>query len=81
MLLEINRGVPPYVQKRYDELIVKRLGETLTPDEHNELLRLTHEVENVEAHRMKYLAELARLRRTSLTSLMEDLGVRTPEYA
>ncbi len=81
LLLEINRGVPPYVQKHYDELIVKRRGETLTPDEHNELLRLTHEVENVEAHRMKYLAELARLRRTSLTSLMEDLGVRTPEYA
>jgi len=30
---------------------------------------------------MEYLAELARLRQTSLTRLMENLGIRPPAYA
>jgi len=81
LLLKINQGVPPEVQKRYDELVAKRQGETLTPDEHNELLRLTSQIENLQARRMEHLAELARLRKTSLTALMESLGIRTPAYA
>jgi hypothetical protein len=81
LLLRINQGIPADIQKRYDELIVKRRAETLTPDEHIELLRLTEKVEKIEAQRMKYLAELARLRRTSLTVLMKKLGIRTPAYA
>jgi hypothetical protein len=81
LLLKINQGVPPDVQKRYDELITKRQAEILTPDEYNELLRLTDQIENLEARRMEYLAELARLRKTSLTALMETLGIRTPAHA
>lgn len=78
LLLKINQGVPPEVQKRYEELITKRQAATLTPDEYNELLCLTDRIENLEARRMEYLAELARLRKTSLTALMETLGIRTP---
>lgn len=81
LLLKINQGVPPEVQKRYEELIAKRQAETLAPDEYDELLRLTDQIENLEARRMEYLAELARLRKTSLTALMETLGIRTPAYA
>ena len=80
LLLKINQGVPPDIQKRYDELIAKRRAETLTPDEHSELLRLTDQVEETEAKRMEYMAELARLRKTSLTALMKDLGIRPPAY-
>ncbi|MGQ9627695.1 MAG: STAS/SEC14 domain-containing protein [Anaerolineae bacterium] len=81
LLLKINRGVPPDVQKRYGELIVKRQAESLMPDEYDELLRLSHEIEDLEARRVEYLAELARLRGTSLATLMENLGIRPPEYA
>ena len=81
LLLKINRGVPPEVQKQYDELIAKRHAETLTPDEYSELLRLTDQIEKLEARRMEWLAELARLRKTSLTALMDDLGIRPPAYA
>ena len=81
LLLKINQGVPPEVQKRYNELIAKRRAESLSPDEYDELLRLTDQVENLEARRMEYLAELARLRQTSLTKLMENLGIRPPVYA
>jgi hypothetical protein len=44
LLLKINQGLPEPVQHRYDELIVQRQAETLTPDEHTELLRLSEPV-------------------------------------
>lgn len=80
LLLKINQGLPPEVQKRYNELVVKRRAESLTPDEYDELLRLTDQAENLEARRMEYLAELARLRQTSLVKLMKNLGIRPPAY-
>jgi len=81
LLLKINQGVPSEVQKRYDELVTKRREESLTPDEFDELLHLTNQIEGLEARRVEYLAELARLRQTSLTKLMKDLGIRSPAYA
>ena len=81
LLLKINEGLPPEVQRRYDELVAKRRAESLTPDEYEELLRLTDQIENLEARRMEYLAELARLRKVSLTDLMETLHIRPPAYA
>jgi len=80
LLLQINQGVAPEVQERYDALIAKRRAESLTPDEHDELLRLTDQMENLEARRLEHLAELARLRQTSLPALMKTLGIRTPAY-
>jgi len=75
LLLKINEGMPPDIQARYNDLIAKRQDETLTPDEYKELLRLTQQVEKLEVRRVEYLAELARLRRMSLTALMENLGI------
>lgn len=80
LLLKINEGLPPEAQRRYDELVAKRRMESLTPDEYDELLRLTDQIENLEAHRMEYLAELARLRKVSLTDLMQSLDIRPPAY-
>ena len=81
LLIKINQGVALEVQRRYDELIAKRRAETLTPDEHDELLCLTDQIEQLEAHRAEYLSELAHLRRTSLTELMQNLDIRPPAYA
>ncbi|MFH1906734.1 MAG: STAS/SEC14 domain-containing protein [Chloroflexota bacterium] len=81
LLLKINEEVPSDIQTRYKELIAKRQAEALTPDEYKELLQLTQQVEKLEVRRVEYLAELARLRRTSLTALMENLGIRPPAYA
>jgi hypothetical protein len=80
LLLKINQGLPPDIQERYDELIVKRQSETLTPGEYDELLRITDLVEKLDAKRVEYLKELAFIRQTSLTTLMEDLHIRTPAY-
>jgi hypothetical protein len=81
LLLKINQGLPLDTQKRYDELVAKRKAETLTPDEHQELLRLIDQIEKADAERMKYMADLAHLRGTSLAALMKDLGIRSPAYA
>jgi hypothetical protein len=64
-LVKINQGLPAEVQRRHDELIDKRRDESLSSEEHSELLRLTDQIENLEAQRMQHLSELARYRKVS----------------
>lgn len=80
LLLKINQGIPSDTQKHYEELIAKRESETLTTVEHTELLHLTDHIEKLQAQRIEYLAELARLRGIALTALMANLGIQTPVY-
>lgn len=81
LLFKINQGLPRTVQKRVDELTSKRRASTITPEELNELLCLIEEIEKSDAERIKNLAQLAQLRQSSLTTLMNDLGIQTPSYA
>ncbi|WP_424099047.1 STAS/SEC14 domain-containing protein [Moorena producens] len=78
LLITINQGVPPEIQNRYDELIQKRRMEMLTPDQYSELLPLSDQVETIEAKRVEAMAELARLRQISLSTLMADLDIHLP---
>lgn len=80
LLLKINRGVPFDLQRRFDELTEKRREETLTPDEYDELLRLTEQVEKLDVERVEYLCKLADLRQISLSTLMNDLGIPRRSY-
>jgi hypothetical protein len=80
LLRKINEGAPPEMQRQYDELISKRRAETLSPQEYDELLRMTEQMEGVEVRRLECLAELARVRRTPLPTLMKDLGIAPPPY-
>ncbi len=81
LMLNINQGLSPDMQTRFDELVVKRQAETLTQEEHQELVLLTDQTEKMDAERMKYMAELARIRGVSLEVLMEELEIRPPTYA
>jgi len=81
LLMAINRSLPANTQRRYDELIGKRRAEALTPEEYDELLRLTDEVEAHDTQRVENLVRLAQLRQVSLDQLMEDLGLRPPDHA
>jgi len=80
LMLHINQELPADLRQRSEQLIVKRREQTLTADEHAELLRLTEEVELCEARRLAALTELAQLRRTSLVNLMTVLGIRAPAH-
>ncbi|MBW4576098.1 MAG: STAS/SEC14 domain-containing protein [Aphanothece sp. CMT-3BRIN-NPC111] len=81
LLLKINRGISSDIEKHYGELIAKRQAETLTSEEHSELLHLTEQIEKLQAQLIEDLAELARFRKTSITALMKDLGIQIPVYA
>jgi len=81
LLQKINRGLPRQVQQRYDELTARRRAETLTPDEHQELLALIDRIERADAERVQALTKLAQLRQVSVTTLMGELGIRSPAYA
>lgn len=75
LLLDINRGLPAAVAERYRQLTIRRRDHRLSPAEHEELIRLSDEVEDLQARRMESLSELARLRGTSLPGIMEELGI------
>ena len=76
LLKKINRGVAPAVRQRYTELNAKLLDQTLTQEEHNELLSLVEIIEKADTDRLKYLLELAQMRNTSLDALMDQLGIQ-----
>ncbi len=81
LLLKINQGIPSAVQQRYDELIEKRDSRALTPEEYQELLRLTDRVELLDAQRMEHIVELAHLRNQPLHMLLEELGMSPSAHA
>jgi hypothetical protein len=75
LLQKINVGLPRSVRVRYKQLIAKRRAETLTPQEYAELLRLGGQVEEYDAQRITWLADLAQLRGVSLEELMDTLDL------
>ena len=60
LLLAINRGLPAEVAKRYRILVDRRRSGSLSPEEHQELHRLTDQAEELQAERIEHLAELSR---------------------
>jgi hypothetical protein len=80
LLQEINRGLPAETWEHYGELKGKRRAETLTPEEHAELIALSDQIEEMNVRRMEAVVELARLRQMSVDVLMADLGIMSPLY-
>jgi hypothetical protein len=78
LLRIVYRDKRPGFRERYDELMAKRRAESLSTEEHEELLRLTDESEAFDAERLFALGELSQLRETTLPALMKDLGLKAP---
>lgn len=75
LLLEINRGLSPRQQKRFDELAEKLQSETMTPEERDEFLKLTNRIEKKDAKRIEFLSKLAEIRQQPLAEVMKELGI------
>ena len=75
LLQAINQATPSTLQQRYDTLSQKMNAETITPVEHQELLKLIDKLEMQQAKRLKNLIELAHLRNLSLDELMQNLNL------
>jgi len=80
LLEKVNQGLSPFERQRYDELTAKRRAETLTSEEHRQLLDLIDQIEHADAERVRALTVLAQLRDVSVETLMADLGIRSPGY-
>lgn len=74
LLQKINQGLPVATQQRFDYLNEKRRDETLTKEEHQELLTLIEQIEENDVECVKYLGQLAQWRNVSLSVLMKQLG-------
>lgn len=76
----INQSLSEADRERLAELGEKRADETLTSEEHQELLTLQQQLEALHAARIKALAQLAELRGVTLTTVMEQLGIQFPDH-
>ncbi len=81
LLSIINKGLPSEIHQRISDLRARRDDNSITDVEYEELTQLTDEFEEMHARRMTAMAALAKLRGVSLPTLMEQLGIRLPEYA
>jgi hypothetical protein len=80
LLLKINQGIPADLLAHYQILRQKREAETLTEPEHNSLIQLSTQIEQIGTQRLEALAHLAQLRQVSLLDLMETLGIQPVSY-
>lgn len=80
LLQKINIGLSQEEWQRYHELMTKRRAETLSVEEHQELIAFSDQIEAANVQRMEALIELAQRRQTSLEAVMEALGIKAPTY-
>ena len=73
LMMKINKAISAPLQKRYEHLLAKNREETITPIEHEELLKVIEKVETKNAERLECLIELSRIRNISLDTLMRQL--------
>ena len=74
LLEKINQSLSQIQWQRYRELITKRQAEQLTLAEQNELIIFSDKIEEENAKRIGYIAELADIQQTTLPLLMKKLG-------
>ena len=79
LVKRINRGLPATLCRRYAQLTGRRKHDRLSPEQHQELLKLTHEAESRDAERAAALLELAKLRRLPVRVLMKQMGIEAPQ--
>ncbi len=75
LLEKINKSLPLKQVERFRMLNKKRLDETLTASEYDELLILLEKTEKLNTNRVKHLSALARLRNVSVRELMKQLDI------
>lgn len=75
LILTIHSIIPLDLLKRSKDLRAKKDTTGLTADEREELLSLVDEIEHLNVKRIKYLVELAKIRKTSLSEVMKQLNI------
>ena len=76
LLHRINTVYSAEKRQRYNELYARFQQDDLTAKEYKELLKLSDEFEMLNAKRLEYLGELAKIRGQSLRDVIKDLGMK-----
>ena len=76
LLQKINQGLPEVIWQEYHDLIAKRRAETLTLEEHAQLIALSNSIEEAHVERITHVAELAQRRHIPLKTHMGQLGIK-----
>lgn len=80
LLRKVNEWLPSDTWREYRELQEKFRAETLTEDEHQRLGEIYDQIEIINARRIGFIAELARLHQVPLRQMMNQLGITSPDY-
>ena len=75
LLQKTNQALPAELQQQYNDLSAKMRSQTITPEEHQDLLNLIDIVEKADGDRLQNLIQLSQLRNISLAELMEQLQI------
>jgi len=81
LLERINSSLAHVDWERYHALIARRRAETLTTEEQSELIAISDRIEVANVARIEHLAELARLRGTTVDALIDELGLQLRAHA
>ncbi len=81
LLRKINKGFNIEFWEKYATLVKKRNEASLSQSEYQALLQLSNQIEEANATRIKYLAQLAALRKMDLDDLMKSLGIAPTGHA
>lgn len=76
LILKINTLFPIDKREKYNKLYKKFRETKLTETEYQELLELNEEFEILNAKRLKYIGELAKLRGQTIEEVIEDLQIK-----
>jgi hypothetical protein len=76
LLHRINTVYSAEKRQRYNELYARFQQDDLTAKEYKELLKLSDEFEMLNAKRLEYLGELAKIRGQSLREVIKNLGMK-----
>ena len=71
-----SKPVDSATERRYKALVLKRQNETLTTEEHQELIDLTDIMEENHAQRLEAMSQLAQLQGKSLDDVISQFGSR-----
>jgi hypothetical protein len=78
LLKKINKGLSMEQMNRFMVLNEKHAANKITENEYTELGIYVEKIEKLNITRLKYLIELAQLRKTSVKQLMIQLGISNP---
>lgn len=80
ILLEIGSLMGQFDWPRFHILSARMEDEELSEAEHQELVAMTRRIEAANAHRIRLLAELSRLRHVEIDDLIAELELNTPHH-